>query len=193
MRAAKESPANPSTDVDVTTLSPQKHVIAGGLTRPEAASLLGSSIDSVRSRIGAGQVRAHQDAQGRIRISASFTYTPDGAYENDTPDADSLVRMWNELKALQEQLEHSRAEESRLQSELEAAEKALEYTKAEVANLWRVMTTRNLKQAVRKAAGELHETGKVLNLAEQRTRIRSKVADIRGLVRRKRWPWGLVG
>jgi hypothetical protein len=96
--------------------------------------------------------------------------------------------MWNELKAVREQLGVSRAEEARLQSELEATEKALEYTKAEVANLWRVMTTRNLKQAARKATEDAHEAAKVLDLAEQRMRIRSKVADVREIARRRRWP-----
>jgi hypothetical protein len=114
--------------------------------------------------------------------------------ETDAADAEAMARMWNELKAVHDQLTASRAEEARLQMELDATEKALEYTKAEVANLWQVMTSRNLKQAARKAAEEVHESAKVLDLAEQRTRIRTKIADVREIARRRRWPWiGMVG
>jgi len=164
------------------------------LTLAEAATLLGSSVETVRRRIKAGQIRAFHDDRGRIRISASVTYTPDGAFETDAVGAEAIARMWKELKAVHEQLDLSRAEEARLQMELDAAEKALEYTKAEVANLWQVMTSRNLKQAARKATEEVHEGPKVLDLAEQRTRIRTKIADVRELARRRRWPWiGMVG
>ena len=178
-------------------LSVWRRVLAEGsgpdLTLPEAAALLGSSVDTVRRRIKAGQIRAFHDDRGRIRISASVTYTPEGDVADDVPDAETMVRMWSELKSLHEQLDQSRAAEVRLQEELEAAEKALAYTKTEVANLWRVMTTRNLKQAARKATEVSHETARVLNLAEQRTRIREKVADVREIARRRKWPWGLVG
>ena len=161
---------------------------------PDPTTLLGSSVDAFRQHVDSGKVHATQDPRGRISISASVTYTPEGYVEEDLPDAETMARMWAELKSLQEKLEKSRAEEARLQAELEAAEKALDYTKSEVANLWRVMTTRNLRHAARKASEVSHETARVLNLAEQRTRIRSKVADVREIARRRRWRWmGLVG
>lgn len=164
------------------------------LTLAEAAALLGSSVETVRRRVEAGHIRALRDKSGHIRVSASVTYTPGGELVEDTADAEALARMWHEVRSLQEQLERSRAEEARLQAELDAAEKALAYTKNEVANLWHVMTTRNLKQAARRATEVSHETAKALNLAEQRTRIRAKVADVREIARRRRWPWiGLVG
>jgi excisionase family DNA binding protein len=179
--------------VEATMLSVWRRVLTEGggpeLTLAEAATLLGSSVDTVRRRIKAGQIRAFHDDRGRIRISASVTYTPDGDIDTDAADAESMARMWNELKAVHEQLDAARAEEERLQAELEAAEKALDYTKAEVANLWQVLTTRNLKQAARKAAEIAHEGPKVLDLAEQRTRIRTKVNEVREIARRRRWPW----
>lgn len=164
------------------------------LTLNDAAALLSSSLDMVQSQVDAGEIRARRGGRGRIHVSASVTYTPDGEPADDTVDTETLARMWNEMRSLQEQLNQSRAEEARLLAELDAAEKALAYTKNEVANLWHVMTTRNLKQAARKATEVSHETAKVLNLAEQRTRIRTKVADVREIARRRRWPWiGLVG
>jgi chromosome segregation ATPase len=193
-QAGTNCPVDVARQVEPAMLSEWRRALSRGEAldndRSQAPALLQASVDAVRSQIQSVDIDAAHDEQGRIRISASVTYAPDGTFEDD---AESVVRMWGQIKALHEQLDASRAEESRLQAELQAAEKALEYTKTEVANLWRVMTTRNLKQAVRRAAGELQEGGKVLNLSEQRTRIRSKIADVRELARRRRWPWSLVG
>ena len=101
--------------------------------------------------------------------------------------------MWTELKTLRDQLEASHAEESRLVAELDATEKALEYTKGEVANLWRAMTTSNLRHAARRAAAEAKQDSRLVHLAKERGRIQSQIADVRSLARRRRWPWSLVG
>ena len=195
--AGSEIPAGVAQHVDATMLAVWRRMLTQGggpeLTLPEAAMLLGSSVDTVRRRIKAGHIRAFHDDRGRIRISASVTYTPDGGVTEDAADAEALASMWNELKSMRGQLDLSRAEEARLQEELAAAEKALQYTKAEVANLWRVITTRSLKQAARRASDVSHETAKILDLAEQRSRIRAKVADVREIARRRKWPWSLVG
>jgi len=195
--AGSELPAALAQHVEATMLSVWRRVLTEGggpeLTLAEAATLLGSSVDTVRRRIKTGQIRAFHDDRGRIRISASVTYTPDGAADDEATDAESLARMWTELKSARDQLDASHVEAARLQAELDAAEKALAYTKAEVANLWQVMTTRNLKQAARNASEGSHETAKVLSLDERRSRIRAKVADVREIARRRRWPWGLAG
>jgi hypothetical protein len=109
-------------------------------------------------------------------------------------EAESLLSMWREVMSLRQQLEISQMEQARLQAELEAAEKALEYTKGEVANLWRAVTTRNLSLAARDVRLDARqEAGLVLRLSEERSRIQGKIADVRTLARRRRWPWGLVG
>ncbi len=196
---AGELPEAITPQAEATMLPVWRRVLTEGrgaeLTLPEAATLLGASVDMVRRRIEAGEagkVQAFHDEHGRIRISASVILTPGGAEAEEPADAESMAQLWSELKAVHEQLASSRAEEARLQEELEAAEMALEYTMTEVANLWRVMTTRNLRQAARKASHESHEAGKIITLAEQRLRIRAKVADVRTLVRRRKWPWSLV-
>jgi hypothetical protein len=161
------------------------------LSLGETAALLSASLEEARIDTKPGNLRASHDDHGRVRISASVTYLPDGTQAEEV-DAESIARLWTELKTAREQLEASRAAEARLQEDLEAAETALEYTKAEVANLWRVMTSRNMTEAVRKATQDSHETAKVITLAEQRYRIRSKVEDVREIARRRRWPWSLV-
>jgi hypothetical protein len=98
-----------------------------------------------------------------------------------------------EVRALRQELEISHASESRLQAELAAAEKALEYTKGEVANLWRAMTTRNFTDAARKAVAEAKQDSRLVRLSDERSRIQSKIADVRSIARRRRWPWSLVG
>jgi chromosome segregation ATPase len=196
LAAGTEVPAGIKEHVEATMLSIWRRVLSEGgpdLTLGEAANLLESSVDVVRDQIKAGQVHSSHDEHGHIRITAGITYTLEGAIESETADSDSIARLWSEIRALQEDLDASRAEESRLTAELNAAERALDYTKAEVANLWRVMTNRNLRQAARKAVEESREGARVLDLAEQRRRIRGKVADVRELARRRKWPWSLVG
>jgi hypothetical protein len=118
---------------------------------------------------------------------------PDTPNPTATAEARRLAGLWNEVLSLRCQLELSHAAESRLQAELAAAEKALDYTKGEVANLWRAMTTRNLKEAARKAVAEVKQDARLVRLSEERDRIQSKIADVRSIARRRRWPWSLVG
>jgi hypothetical protein len=118
---------------------------------------------------------------------------PDAMVLALTQDDPRVASLRAEIRALRLQLELSRATESRLQAELLAAEKALEYTKGEVANLWRAMTTRNFKDAARKAVAGARQDSRLVRLSEERNRIQSKIADVRSIARRRRWPWGLVG
>ena len=103
-----------------------------------------------------------------------------------------MLSVWDEMRSLRQQLDDSHSEQARLQAELEAAEKALDYTKCEIANLWHVMTTRNLKDATRRISPR-EEARLVHRLTEERSRIQSKIEDVRSLARRRRWPWSLVG
>ena len=125
--------------------------------------------------------------------SPALQQTSEALLTIDTADPRRLASLWLELRTLREELEASHASESRLQAELEAAEKALEYTKGEVANLWRAMTTRNLKEAARKVVAEARHDSRLVRLSAERARIQGKITDIRSLARRRRWPWSLVG
>ena len=122
----------------------------------------------------------------------SSPQTPEALLTNEPPDA-RLADLWSELKSLRQQLEASHVQEARLLAELDATEKALEYTKGEVANLWRAMTTRNLRHAARRAVAEAKQDFRLVRFSDERSRIQGKIADVRALARRRRWPWSLVG
>ena len=185
--------------VENTLLSALRRTVteAGGpqLTITEAAALLGSSVDNMRRRITAGTVRTFRDRRGRLRVDASVTYDVEeedaGQEDQDSP---ALARLWEELKQARVRIEQMESENSRLQNELQATENALEYTKAEVANLWRAMTTRNVRQArIDYAPPPTMGESKVLDFAQERTRIQGKIADVRNLARRKKFPWVQTG
>jgi len=141
------------------------------LTLPEAAVLLGSSVESVRRRIKAGQIRAFHDEHGRVRIVATVTPPVDLAEpEKHHDDAANISRLWEELKAakaelnrshsetealrerlslafirsedMKQELAHAQTEALDLQEELDNTRHALEHTQGELASMWRVMSSR---------------------------------------------------
>lgn len=146
------------------------------LTLPEAATLLGTSVDSVRRWIKAGRIRATYDERGRIRVVATVS-TP--YVETDlTPlvgESSSVANLWQELKAAKQQLDQSLRESARLRhelgvanleahgarqelqrfradsldlhEELDTTRRALEHTQGELASLWRIMSSRNAQPA----------------------------------------------
>jgi seryl-tRNA synthetase len=146
------------------------------LTLPEAAVLLGTSVESVRRRIKAGQIRAFHDERGRVRIVA--TVTPPEGISGVEPEEQpqELGRLWQELKDTRRDLDLARAEMERLRQELglagsqasererdllraqeevldltrelEAAREALQHTQDELASLWRVMASRRERAGV---------------------------------------------
>jgi excisionase family DNA binding protein len=174
----------------------RRTVTEGGgpqLTLAEAAALLGSSVDSVRRRIKAGQIRAFRDRRGRIRVDASVTYDTSEEEEFQDADSEAVGRLWEELKQVRAKLEESVSENARLLNELQATENALEYTKAEVANLWRAMTTRTARQTQIEYSAPPVDNAAVLDFALERSRIQGKIADVRSLARRRKWPWPQTG
>jgi hypothetical protein len=183
--------------VENTLLSVWRRTIMEGsgprLTLAEAASLLGSSVESVRRRIKAGQLHAYRDSKGRIRVNASVTYdaTEDEALAGS--DSETVQLLYEEMKVLRQQLSAVSDENERLLNDLQAAETSLEYTKTELANLWRVMTTRNARQAKNEAQADELERSAVLDFAQERTRIQRKISDVRNIARRRKWPWLQAG
>ena len=182
--------------VETTLLSVWRRTITEGggpqLTLAEAAALLGSSVESVRRRIKAGQIRAFRDRRGRIRVNASVTYDPLDEDLEGAPDGEAVGRLWEELKLMRAKLESTETENERLLNELQATDNALEYTKMELANLWRAMTTRNGRQTRTDIDSEQQERT-VLDFTLERTRIQGKIADMRNLARRRKWPWPQAG
>jgi hypothetical protein len=163
------------------------------LTLTEAAALLGSSVESVRRRLKTGQVRAFRDRRGRIRVDASVTYDPMDEPPGTATDSEAVALLWEELKEARGKLERAETENARLLNDLQATENALEYTKAEVANLWRAMTMRNVQQTQVDYAPRSLNQGTVLDFAHERTRIQGKIADVRNLARRRKFPWLQTG
>jgi hypothetical protein len=185
--------------VENTLLSALRRTVSEGggsqLTLTEAAALLGSSVENVGRRIKAGTIRTFRDRRGRLRVNASVTYdVDDGDVVPEESDSEAVARLWEELKHARARIEEMEAENGRLQNELQATENALEYTKVEVANLWRAMTTRNVRQArIDYAPPAALSESNVLDFAQERTRIQGKIADVRSLARRKKFPWVQTG
>lgn len=127
-------------------------------------------------------------------MNASVTYdVTDEEMESDEAAGEAVARLWEELKYARARIEEIEAENARLQNELQATENALEYTKAEVANLWRAMTTRNVQQARIGSVPPSISESNVLDFARERMRIQGKIADMRSLARRKKFPWVQTG
>ena len=187
-----EAPAQLVPQVEATMRSVWRRVIEEGgsseLTLAEAAALLGSSVESVRRRVRAGRVRAYKDSKGRIRVNASVTYAPefDLLPEDVTPTGETVSRLWQELKEVRDELAEVQSANQSLREELGASEAALEYTKGEVANLWAVMTNR--RQAQRE-----EQSAPPSRLSVERQRIQGKIANMRNMARRKRFPWSIAG
>ncbi len=177
---------------EATLLSVWRRVLEEGgspqLTLAEAATLLGSSVGSVRRRIRAGQIRAFKDSKGRIRINASVTYAPEvePLLEDAAATSETVSRLWYELKEVRDELVDARSTNRRLRDELEATEAALEYTKGEVANLWAVMTSRNQSR-------QAEPSGPPSRLSVERQRIQGKISNMRDIARRRRFPWSMAG
>ena len=67
------------------------------LTLAEAAALLGISVESVRRRIKAGEIRSRRDLRGRLRVvPVSPSYQSQWAQENNA-QASSVGELWDKL------------------------------------------------------------------------------------------------
>jgi hypothetical protein len=116
-----------------------------------------------------------------------------------------LEALQQELQTARRELEAALAQNQRLSDELEAAEKALHYMKTEVSNLWRLVTTRSVRDAHKEAEKQAREQARehgheetapspaILDLEQERERIQGKIANVRSLARRRRWPWAQTG
>lgn len=186
------------------------------LTLPEAAVLLGTSVESVRRRIKAGRIQAFRDDRGRVRIRASVP-----ASETEPAEAASLNSLWEELKLTKQELAaatsqteelrqelglahfHRREAQQELQSlqnqtqelrdELETARQALEHTQNELASMWRVMSSRKERASQRFGVTDGNEAFDLApgrdRLESERSRIQGQITRVRDLSRRRRWPW----
>jgi hypothetical protein len=111
--------------VEATLLAVWRRVLKEGggpeLTLPEAAVLLGTSVESVRRRIKAGQIRAFHDERGRVRIVATVTPPPEFGLPDADPDMDAsenFSRLWEELKATKAALEQTQFENEDMRERL---------------------------------------------------------------------------
>ncbi len=213
-----EHPANLPSEVEAVRLAVWRRVVEDGgrdLTLPEAAVLLGTSVESVRRRIKTGRISAFRDARGRLRIRTSLAEAPDEA-------ATSMASLWNELKAAKQELTaalsasdelqrelglahyHRReaqqesqsleSEKENLQEELDMARAELEHTRQELASLWRVMSSRN--QRTESSLSDMSDGNEAFDLPPsrdslevERSRIKGQIDRVRDLSRRRRWPW----
>lgn len=213
----EEQPQDLPPDVEAVLLAVWRRVVKEGggpeLTLPEAAVLLGTSVESVRRRIKAGKIAAFHDNRGRVRIHASLP-----AF-NDEP---ALTQIWDELKATkqdlavvsaqaqelrqelglahyhrrraQHELQAAQSEARDLQDELETARQALEHTQSELASMWRVMSSR--KDRDERTLAGMTDGNEAFDLSpsrsrleSERSRIQDQIAKVRDLSRRRRWPW----
>ncbi len=147
------------------------------LTLPEAAVLLGISVESVRRRISAGQIRAYHDSRGRVRILATVT-PPTGIAEPETQAepaeaAANFTKLWEELKATKAELEQSHAEKDGLRERLGQAYNRSEDVRQEL-NLSRseaqVLQDEldNARQALEHTQGELASMWRVMSSRTER-------------------------
>jgi len=116
---------NVPPEIEATLLAVWRRVLTEGggpeLTLPEAAVLLGTSVESVRRRIKAGQIRAFHDERGRVRIVATVTPPPELA-ELALPEyedaASNVGALWEQLKATKSDLDQTNAENDGLRDRL---------------------------------------------------------------------------
>lgn len=163
------------SQVEALLLSVWRRAVLEGsgpeLTLPEAAALLGTSVQSVRRRIKAGKLHAFRDGRGRVRVMASLPAERPVAPRPAAPKPntevaqlrqalgatkDELERTRIEVSGLkvdlglaqtmrrsaQEELEQAEAQVRDLREELETLREALEYSEAQLASLWRVASAR---------------------------------------------------
>jgi chromosome segregation ATPase len=184
------------------------------LTLPEAAVLLGTSVESVRRRIKAGRIDAFYNERGRLRVRASLSPATAAATELATlleelkASRHDLATASTEAESLRQELGlahfHRREAQQELLSiqneaqglrdELDTARQALEHTQGELAAMWRVMSTRR-EQAGHNFAG-MTDGNEAFDLApgldrldSERSRIQGQIARVRELSKRRRWPW----
>jgi excisionase family DNA binding protein len=210
-------------EIEATLLAVWRRVLKEGggpeLTLAEAAALLGTSVESVRRRIKAGQIRAFRDERGRVRIVATVSPPPGFSLPSVEPEdatEANIGRLWQELKAAKHDLEESLSEQDRirnrsedlrrdlnqarseaqvLQDELDNTREALDHTLGELASMWRVMSSRTERlqqaQATRLTDGnEAFDLSRGrADMSEERLRIQNQISRVRDLSRRRRWPW----
>ena len=210
---------NVPAEIETALLAVWRRVLTEGsgpeLTLPEAAALLGTSVESVRRRIKAGQIRAFRDERGRVRIVATVA-PPAGAQTLEDEagfEAESLAQLWQELKATRNQLEtteaeketlhvrlnqlYNRSEDMRqelsltrseaqvLQDELDNTREALEHTQDELASLWRVMSSRS-ERLERAASYTLTDGNEAFDLGHSRSGLSEERIRIQGQISRVR-------
>jgi hypothetical protein len=208
-------------EVEAALLAVWRRVVREGsgpeLTLPEAAVLLGTSVESVRRRIKAGRLTAFHDKRGRVRIRVSLSTSP----EADGAEA-TVAELWAELKATkqnlatassqvqgmrrevelahtnrreaQQELEALLEETQELRDELTEARDSLDHSQRELTSLWRVMSSRKGRSA--SSLTEMTEGNEAFDLPpsrgrldSERSRIQDQISRVRGLSRRRRWPW----
>ena len=206
-------------EVEAVLLAVWRRVVKEGagpeLTLPEAAVLLGTSVESVRRRIKAGKISAFHDHRGRLRIRTAIP--PEGVDAN----APNLAELWTELKAAKQNLAAALSETQQLHEELGLAHfhrreaqqevqalqeqateltdelrttrEQLDHTQQELAALWRVMSARGERarhladMADGNEAFDLPRARTALD--DERSRIQGQIARVRDLSKRRRWPW----
>lgn len=170
-------------EVEATLLSVWRRLLKEGggpaLTLAEAATLLGTSVDSVRRRVKAGQIRAFHDERGRVRIVATLEPPPgEPAHEAiEVREVANVHRLREELKTLRLELDTLLAERHELARELEDTREALRRSKDEIAAMWRILSARS------------RVNGRGRGAEGDRSRILWQISQARNLARRPKWPW----
>ena len=214
-----ENPEELTSQVETVLLAVWRRVVKEGggpdLTLPEAAVLLGTSVESVRRRIKAGKIDAFYDERGRVRVRAAPPImeepaAPDiaivraqlSAAEQELAAASSEAHALRQELGLahfhrreaQQDLEAIQNESQELRDELDTARRALEHTQEELTSMWRVMSAR--KERAGRQFGGMTDGNEAFDLAQsrdrfegERARIQDQIARVRSLSKRRRWPW----
>jgi excisionase family DNA binding protein len=168
------------------------------LTLPEAAVLLGTSVESVRRRIKAGKIHAFRDDRGRVRIRATVPGpAAAAALAVEAGESPQVAALWEELKTTKNGLDAAEweAQELRqelglahyhrreahdelvslqdqtqeLRAELSTAQEALKHSQTELAAMWRVMSAR--KERAGEHLLEMTDGNEAFDLAPARERL----------------------
>jgi hypothetical protein len=167
-------------EIEATLLAVWRRVLTEGggpeLTLPEAAVLLGTSVESVRRRIKAGQIRAFHDERGRVRIVATVTPPPGLDLLEEPLEAeqeDGVARLWEELKAARASLDDTVAENVDLRERLaqiyqssEEMRRELNQTRSEAQVLQDELD--NAREALEYTQGELAAMWRVMSSRAER-------------------------
>jgi hypothetical protein len=153
------------------------------LTLAEAASLLGTSEESVRRRIKQGDIQARRDSRGRLRV---VPITP--AHQNLVSPEPSqtppwVVDLWNTLRKMHAELEDAHSHAQQLGQELEATKTNLDHANRDLVSMrsnapqtWNLGSNGSDDPAYRRG----------------REKIESKILEARKIAGRRRWPWNLA-